>query len=88
MNEEAVFLTRAQKLELARTSRQQEIEDYQINIDNYTLAICVIDALPENEQAEQSAFRKQLENLLASEKREQAKSKIMAQALEAQIASL
>ena len=80
--------TRAQKLELARTSRQQEIEDYQINIDNYTLAIGVIDALPENEQAEQADFRKQLENLLASEKREQAKSKIMAQALEAQIASL
>lgn len=77
--------TRAQKLELARTIRQQEIEDYQINIDNYTLAIGVIDALPESEQAEQAEFRKQLENLLASEKREQAKSKIMALALEAQI---
>lgn len=84
MNEQNIQ-TRAQKLQAAQTSRQQEIEDYQINIDNYTLAIGVIDALPESEQAEQAEFRKQLENLLASEKREQAKSKIMALALEAQI---
>lgn len=80
-------MTRIEKLQAALESRQQEVEDYQINIDNYTMAIAEIDAKPEAERAEHADFRKQLETLLAGEKREQSKSKIMLSVLEQQVAA-
>ena len=87
MNEVAnPVMTREEKLSRAREARAQEVEDYQINIDNYTLAIEHIDALSENERAEQTEFRNQLVALLAAEKREQSKAKIMLDVLEKQIA--
>lgn len=84
---EQTILTRAEKLRLALTARQQEVEDYQINIDNYTLAIAEIDALPEAERAEQAQFKQHLEALLAGEIREQSKSKIMLSVLQKQVAA-
>lgn len=83
----ATTLTRIEKLETARTVREQEVEDYQINIDNYTRAIAKIDAMPEAERALQQAFRDQLAGLLESERREQSKSQIMLDVLNDQLNS-
>lgn len=72
-------------LENAVKIREQEIIDYQINIDNYTLALEEISKLDQDEQIELSDFADKLKNLLASEKLEQKKSKIMLVVLQKQI---
>lgn len=77
--------TKQEILTAALAARQEEVQAYQINIDNYTTAIALIDAMPDAERAEQAAFRKQLSDLLASEKREQGKAKIMMNAIQAQL---
>ena len=86
MSEEAVPLTREQKLQRAYEIRQQEVEDYQINIDNYELAIEVIDALPEEDRTAQSAYRQELVARLAAEKHQQGRAKIMLEVLAKQVA--
>lgn len=67
--------------------RRSSIEDYQINIDNYNYAVNDIN---ENfkDDPEMQTFKKRLEELLITEKREQGKDKIILRALEAQIAQL
>lgn len=82
------FPSKREKLEQAHALRLQEVEDYQINIDNYILAIEAIDNLPEAEGQNNADFRKQLVDLLTSEKREQNKAKIMLQVLEKQLSVL
>lgn len=69
--------TREEILETSLKAREQEVMHYQINIDNYTIALEEIDSLPPQERAEMSAFANQLAELLASEKLEQKKAKIM-----------
>jgi hypothetical protein len=78
------------KLELLTQNaemRRASIEAYQMNIDNYTLAVADIN---ENfsDDPEMQAFKARLEELLVTERREQGKEKIMLRALEAQIAQL
>ena len=78
------------KLELLTQNaemRRASIEAYQMNIDNYTLAVADIN---ENfsEDPEMQAFKTRLEELLVTERREQGKERIMLRALEAQIAQL
>lgn len=70
-------MTRHDILLKALDSREQEVMHYQINIDNYVLALEEISNMSVEEQAELSAFSEQLRTLLASEKLEQKKSKIM-----------
>ena len=67
-------------LKQARDARIEEIAGYQINIDNYTLAIPLADADPELKD-----FAEQLRGLLASEILEQKKAKIILTVLETQI---
>lgn len=67
-------------LKQAATSRIEEIAGYQINIDNYTLAIPLADADPELKD-----FAEQLRGLLASEILEQKKAKIILRVLQKQI---
>jgi acylphosphatase len=55
-------------------AREQEIMGYQINIDNYTLAIEHIKAGGDEDLAD---FCEKLEMLLESEKLEQKKAKVM-----------
>lgn len=81
-------MTKLEVLQQALTVRQEEVEAYQINIDNYTMAIDVIDAMLPAERAANEAFRKQLVDLLGSERREQGKAKIMLTVLEQQVAAL
>lgn len=77
--------TREEILSMALDARIQEVMHYQINIDNYTLALQVIANLPYSEREELSAFETQLQELLASEKLEQKKAKIMLSVIESQV---
>ena len=87
MKENTVLQSREEILKLAYEARQQEVMHYQINIDNYTLALEQMAALPQDERVELSGFAEQLRNLLASEKLEQKKSKIMLAVLHHQLGS-
>jgi len=58
-------------------ARVQEVMLYQINIDNYTLALAEIENLPEQDRDELKVFADQLQTLLASEILEQKKANIM-----------
>jgi hypothetical protein len=69
------------------TAREHSIMLYQINIDNYTYAIADIDAT-ENPSEDLIAYRQQLTQLLASERREQSKEQVILRALQAQAAAL
>lgn len=77
--------TREEILAMALEARQQEVMHYQINIDNYTLALNEIHAMPSHEQAELSSFADQLRGLLASERLEQKKAKVMLAVIQKQV---
>jgi hypothetical protein len=77
--------TREEILASALESREQEVMHYQINIDNYTLALDEISKLSVEERAELSGFADQLRTLLTSEKLEQKKSKLMLKVIQGQI---
>jgi hypothetical protein len=76
---------REEILQSALNARVQEVMHYQINIDNYTLALEQISAKSHDERAELAGFAEQLRALLASEKLEQKKSKIMLAVLKQQL---
>lgn len=78
-------MTREEILAMALKAREQEIMHYQINIDNYTMALEEIGKLSSDERAELSGFSEQLRSLLASEKLEQKKAKIMHSVIKAQV---
>lgn len=83
-------LDRAAVLQENIAIRQNEILMYQINIDNYQ---SMLDTPYEptgdtDLDAEMLAYRDQIAELLKSEKREQAKSKMVLAALQAQLQAL
>lgn len=78
--------SREEMLKTALQGREQEVMHYQINIDNYTIALDEINKLPDDERVELSGFSKQLTGLLASEKFEQKKAKIMLTVIKRQLA--
>lgn len=69
--------SREEILKTSLEARESEVMHYQINIDNYTLALQEIETLSADERAELSGFTEQLRTLLTSEKLEQKKAKIM-----------
>jgi hypothetical protein len=77
--------TREEILASSLTAREAEVMHYQINIDNYTLALEQISKLPPDERLELSAFTEQLNTLFASEKLEQKKAKIMLAVIKQQV---
>jgi hypothetical protein len=77
--------TREEILALSLDGRKQEIMHYQINIDNYTIALKEIAKLSMADQQELSAFTDQLNSLLTSEKLEQKKAKIMLTVIQKQM---
>lgn len=77
--------TRQEILAMALEAREQEVMHYQINIDNYSLALEEISKLPADERVEMSKFADQLRELLASEKLEQKKAKIMLAVIKQQV---
>jgi hypothetical protein len=86
MSENTEFKTREEILATALEAREQEVMHYQINIDNYAIALQKIAELPADEQLELSEFASQLKTLLASEKLEQKKAKIMLEVVKSQVA--
>ena len=66
-------------------AREQEVMHYQINIDNYTIALQEIESLPETERIELEGFAAQLRGLLTSEILEQKKAKIMLSVIKKQM---
>lgn len=69
-------MTRTDILTQALEGRDAELLSYQINIDNYRLAIAKITAdHPENDDL--AAFREELEARLAEELRQQLRSRII-----------
>ena len=83
---EAKEQTREEILATSLHAREQEIMHYQINIDNYTIALDEISKMSVEDQAEMSGFKNQLSELLASEKIEQKKATIMLNVIKRQIA--
>jgi len=77
--------TREEILQASLDARIQEVMHYQINIDNYTLALEEISKLPPDERHELLAFTEQLHTLFASEKIEQKKAKIMLAVIKQQV---
>ena len=77
--------TREEILEMSLEARLQEVMGYQINIDNYTIALSEISKKSQADQAELSEFSDQLRNLLASEKLEQKKAEIMLAVIQQQV---
>lgn len=77
--------TREEILASALEAREQEVMHYQINIDNYTLALDEMSKMSVEERAELSGFADQLRALLASEKLEQKKAKIMLAVVQKQL---
>ena len=77
--------TREEILEASLEARIQEVMGYQINIDNYTIALSEISKKSQADQAELSEFADQLSNLLASEKLEQKKAEIMLTVIQQQV---
>ena len=77
--------TREEILASSLAAREAEVMHYQINIDNYTLALEQISKLPPDERLELSAFSEQLNTLFVSEKIEQKKAKIMLAVIKQQV---
>lgn len=80
-------LTREDILRSALEQREQEVMHYQINIDNFSLALAEIESLPVEDRAELASFASQLRDRLASETLEQKKAKLMLAVLAKQVAS-
>ena len=77
--------TREEILAINLDARQQEVMHYQINIDNYRLALANIAAMGADERSELSGFVDQLTGLLASERLEQKKAMVMLAVLKQQL---
>jgi len=78
-------MTKQEILTAALEARQQEVMHYQINIDNYTLALEEMRKLPQPEQDALRPFSDNLSNLLTSEKTEQKKASIMLAVIQQQL---
>lgn len=66
-------------------AREQEIFQYQINIENYKFALEEIEILPQEEQNQMIEFAVKLNQLLATELQEMNKSHVLLRALKRQI---
>jgi len=85
MSEQETPKTREEILAMSLEARVQEVMHYQINIDNYSIALKKISEMPPSEQVELNAFAKQLQELLTSEKLEQKKAKLMLAVIQEQV---
>jgi hypothetical protein len=77
--------TREKILKSSLDARIQEVMHYQINIDNYRIALDEISKMSDDDRAMLSGFSDQLRTLMASEKLEQKKAQIMLTVLQKQV---
>lgn len=80
-------MNKLETLQAALISRDEEIESYQINIDNYERGIEKIDATHLG-NPEMVKFRENLSGLLASSKTEQLKASIIREVIADQLAEM
>lgn len=66
----------------AEEMRQKEVIEYQVNIDNYVLAIEHI-----GDDADLAEFKNHLQSLLESSRKEQKKAQILLTVIQAQLAA-
>lgn len=78
-------MTKQEQLQMALVAREEEVQTYQINIDNYMLAIAHIETLSAADQDDLAEFKQRLMQLLKSEMLEQKKSKVMLAVLKQQL---
>lgn len=77
-------MTRIEILSSALISRDSELLGYQINIDNYMLAITEIEQkYPDNEDL--AVFKAELQERLAEEQRQQLRSKVIRDVIASQL---
>jgi hypothetical protein len=77
--------TREEILKSSLDARVQEVMHYQINIDNYRIALDEISKMSDDDRAMLSGFSDQLRTLMSSEKLEQKKAQIMLSVLKQQV---
>jgi hypothetical protein len=77
--------TREEILKSSLDARVQEVMHYQINIDNYCIALEEISKMSDDDRAMLSGFADQLRTLLSSEKLEQKKAQVMLTVLKQQV---
>ena len=77
--------TRKEILKLSLDARIQEVMHYQINIDNYRIALEEISKMSDDERVMLADFSDQLRTLMASEKLEQKKAQVMLTVLQKQV---
>ena len=85
MDNNAEHKTREEILKSSLDARVQEVMHYQINIDNYRIALDEISKMSDDDRAMLSGFSDQLRTLMASEKLEQMKARIMLTVLKQQV---
>lgn len=78
-------MTKSEILTQALQARDDEVMHYQINIDNYRLAIEHIDA---SGDADLAGFREQLAGLLKSETIEQKKARVIQSVIRQQLEAM
>lgn len=77
--------TREEILKSSLDARIQEVMHYQINVDNYRIALEEISKMPDDERAMLSGFSDRLRTLMASETLEQKKAQVMLTVLQKQV---
>lgn len=84
MTEQTALPTREEIIAQNAKARRHSVMLYDINITNYELALAVLDE-QESLDADDTAYRARLVELLASERRERKKEALMLAVLEAQL---
>lgn len=79
------FKTREEILAMSLVARENEVMVYQINIDNYSIALEKMSQMSPEDRAELAEFAGRLRDLLASEKLEQKKAKLMLEVIKSQV---
>jgi hypothetical protein len=85
MENTALPQTREEILKSSLDARVQEVMHYQINVDNYRIALEEISKMPDDERAVLSGFSDRLRTLMASETLEQKKAQVMLTVLQKQV---
>ena len=84
-DKQEAFKTREEILAMSLEARVNEVMVYQINIDNYSIALEKMSQMSVEDRAELSEFAGRLRDLLASEKLEQKKAKLMLEVIKSQV---
>lgn len=80
-------MNKSEILQSALEGRNADVLSYQINIDNYTLAIAKIDAEHQGND-DIAAFREELQQRLAEEKRQQLRTIIIRDVIADQLSAM